>query len=251
MGEVVLKIYNNPLLYTDNDTSEQDIISVLNNIYDSLKDITYRPFKLTGFTNDSFIIDGSPITITVDGVSELTYPFSISWNKSGITLESTGNPNRDQVQMLSLAEQRMKGSYNVLKRTVDETKSEIGNVYGQISTVSQTIDGVQITLQGAIDDVQRELDDHAERQLEYIRYGLGEGLVLGKEGDPISAQLTNSELAFKNGQTKNAYISKDELYISKARIVGAQGQGTGAQLFIGPWQFILRSDGSLDIKVGN
>ena len=256
-----LKIYNNPFLYVsdvhpqyrpeDDTSSTQYISDALERIYNVISFIEYRPFKMTTFLDELFENGQEPrrhYIITING--EENIPFSISWNKSGVTIESTGDADRNTVEVQSLAEQKLNGSYNSMKRTVDETRSEIGNVQGQISTVSQTIDGVQITLQSNIDALEGELDDHAEKQLEYIRYGFGEGLVLGKEGDPISAQLTNSELAFKNGSVKNAYISKDELYISKARIVGNLGTGTGAQLFIGPWQFILRSDGSLDIKVG-
>ena len=246
MGDNVLKIYNNPFLYI-NDTNQSAIQTAVDNIYNAVSGISYKPFKITSFTDEFVPLNGEPITINGD----LSYPFSVTWNKSGVTYESTGDPSRDKVPMFSAAEQRLSGKFNVFERDLDETNSKIGNVEGQISTVSQTVDGVQITLQGNIDTLEDKVDNHAEKQLEYIRYGFGEGLVLGKEGDPISAQLTNSELAFKNGNVKNAYISSDELYISKAKVVGPQRNNIGAQLFVGELQIIRRSDGSIDFKVGN
>ena len=243
--ENVFRIYNNPFLYIDDDNTQADIESALHNIYDVLKNYSYIPFKLETFLNNATKWDGQKITIDGDDY----IPFSVTWNKSGMVLESTGEPDRNKVQMFSSAEQRMSGKFNIFSRELDETRSEIGNVQGQITTVSQTVEGVQIDLQTQIAEVQDNLDEHAEFQRQYIRYGVN-GLELGKEGDPISAQLTNSELAFKNGSVKNAYISKDELYISKARIVGPNLDNSNAILTIGEWQFIRREDGSLDIKVG-
>jgi len=243
--ENIFRIYNNPFLYIDNDNTQADIETALHNIYDVLKNYTYIPFKLETFLVSAGKWDGKKITIDGDDY----IPFSVSWNKSGMTFESTGEPDRNKVQMFSSAEQRMSGKFNIFSREIDETRSEIGNVEGQVSTLSQTVDGVRIDLQYNIDQLGEDLEEHAVQQRQFIRYGV-DGLELGKENDPIKANLTNSELAFSNQSTKVAYISSDELYTSKVKIVGPQQNNYNAQLFIGEWQFIRRDDGSLDIKVG-
>ena len=194
--ENIFRMYNNPFLYIDDDNTQADIEDRLHNIYDVLKNYTYTPFKLEAFINEDF--DGRWVgqRILINGDSYI--PFSISWNKSGVTFESTGEPDRNKVQMFSQAEQRMSGKFNIFSREIDETRSQIGDVRGNISTVQQTVDGVQITLQSAIDDVQDSLDDHAAVQLQYIQYG-ADGLTLGKESSSTKTRLTNERLEFIDG----------------------------------------------------
>jgi hypothetical protein len=192
--ENIFRMYNNPFLYIDDSHTQADIEDRLHNIYDVLKNYSYIPFKLETFTENVGKWDGQKITIDGDDY----IPFSVTWNKSGMTIESTGEPDRNKVQMFSAAEQRMSGKYNILTRSVEETRSELGNVYGQISTVSQTVDGVRIDLQSAIDDVQGNLDDHATVQRQFIQYG-ADGLTLGKESSSTKTRLTNERLEFIDG----------------------------------------------------
>ena len=167
-----------------------------------------------------------------------------------MTMESTGDVDRNKVQMYSSAEQRMSGKFNTLKVDIDGVSRQIGDVSGAVSTLSQNIEGVRLDLTYAINDVADDLSDHAELQSQYIRYGPS-GLELGKEGDPIKAQLTNSELAFYNGTLKATFLNTDVLNISKVWIVGPQLDNKNAQLFIGNFQFIRKEDGSLALKVGS
>lgn len=205
--ENIFRMYNNPFFYIDDYNNQLEIEDRLHNIYDVLKNYTYTPFKLETFTENVGKWYGQKITI--DGDDYL--PFSISWNKSGMTIESTGEPDRNKVQMFSAAEQRMSGKFNIFSREIDETQSQIGNVQGQISTVSQTVDGVQITLQTAIDGVQDNLNEHAAVQLQYIQYG-AEGLTLGKESSSTKTRLTNERLEFIDGTGDiKGYIGYDSV----------------------------------------
>lgn len=205
--ENVFRVYNNPFLYIDDINTQADIETALGNIYDNLKDYTYIPFKLETFTENVGKWFGQKITI--DGEDYI--PFSISWNKSGMSLESTGDPDRNKVQMFSAAEQRMSGKFNIFSREIDETRSEIGDVQGNVSALSQTVDGVRIDLQTSIDGVQDNLNDHATVQRQFIQYG-ADGLTLGKENSSTKTRLTNERLEFIDGTGDiKGYIGYDPI----------------------------------------
>ena len=207
-----LKIYNNPFLYVsdvhpqyrpEGDTSSTQYISdALERIYNVISFIEYRPFKMTTFLDELFENGQEPsrhYIITING--EENIPFSISWNKSGVTIEATGDADRNTVEVQSVAEQKLNGAYNSMKRTIDETQSAIGNVSGQVSVVSQTVEGVRIDLTSAINDVEDELNGpngHATLQRQFIQYG-ADGLTLGKESSSTKTRLTNERLEFIDG----------------------------------------------------
>jgi len=206
-GNNTLKLYSNPFLVEDNDHTAADIQTAITNIYDVVSAYSgYTPFKLTTFLYEWFEYKGTMININ----GEVVPVFHISWNQNGIMLETTGSPDRTYVQPASLAEQRMIGKYNVLKTDVDGTRREIGNAYDEISVVSQTVDGVKIELQSAIDDVEGELDEHARIQRTYIQYG-ADGLTLGKENSTTKTRLTNERLEFIDGTGDiKGYIGYDQ-----------------------------------------
>lgn len=208
--ENILRIYNNPFLALT-DTGNNDIPGAVENIYDIVSTYSYIPFRLESFLEKWFIWNGEVIEIN-NGITTRNYiPFSLTWNKSGMTMESTGEPDRNKVQMFSSAEQRMSGKFNIFQREIDETTSQIGDVRGNISTVQQTVDGVQLTLQSNIDGVQDNLDDHAETQLQYIQYG-ADGLTLGKENSSTKTRLTNERLEFIDGTGDiKGYIGYDSV----------------------------------------
>ena len=65
-------------------------------------------------------------------------------------------------------------------------------------------------------------------------------IILGEEGSPFTAELSNTELAFKQNGTTVAYVSNNKLNITNADIT--------TQIDIGNFQFIPRSNGSLSFR---
>ena len=144
-GTNAMVIQNNPLLYAETD---QEIRQNVQNIYDSVKDITYTPVKVE-LIGDQEIEVGD--IITVDGVT--TYVMKKSLKPSGVTIESTGNKQREQTSD-SLNEQinALRGKYNKLSRTLEATVSEVGDLTGNVSTLTQTVEGFDARIQTAEGD---------------------------------------------------------------------------------------------------
>lgn len=71
---------------------------------------------------------------------------------------------------------------------------------------------------------------------EYIRFK-GALIELGRVGNDFSAELSNTELAFKQNGQKIAYISNNKLYITDAEVQN--------KLVIGKFAFIPRANGNL------
>lgn len=153
-GTNALVIQNNPLLYAETDS---EIRTQVTNIYNLVKDITYTPTKIE-MLGDKGIEVGQ--IITVNGAT--TYIMQKSLTPSGVTLTCTGNPTRDQSSD-SLNEEinALRGKYNKLTRTVEETVSELGDAQGNITQLQQTADGfsTRITnVEGEVSSVEQTMN---------------------------------------------------------------------------------------------
>ena len=90
-----------------------------------------------------------------------------------------------------------------------------------------------------INQVSDTENDHYSELHRYIRF-VGGVIILGEEGSPFTAELSNTELAFKQNGTTVAYVSNNKLNITNADIT--------TQIDIGNFQFIPRSNGSLSFR---
>lgn len=128
-------IENNPLLYTETDS---EIRPVVQNIFTKLSGVTYRPMKIE-LLGDWNIQCGH--ILTVQGYT--TYIMSKSITPNGVTLTCTGNKSREKgVDGLNEQLNALRGKYNRLSRTVEQTVSELGDAEGNISTLTQTVEGL-------------------------------------------------------------------------------------------------------------
>lgn len=93
-----------------------------------------------------------------------------------------------------------------------------------------------------INDVSNTTSDNFNEIHKYIRFVNGV-IVLGEEGNEMTAELSNNKLSFKQNGTEIAYVSNNKLYITNAEIM--------TNIIIGNFQFIPRNNGSLSFrKVG-
>ena len=90
--------------------------------------------------------------------------------------------------------------------------------------------------QGTADRALQEEEKNLQERIEYIRFS-GDTITLGKEDSPFTAELTSTELAFKQNGQKIAYISNNKLYITDAEAVYS--------IKIGNFRFKPRDNGSL------
>lgn len=154
-GRNVYRITDNPILYTE---SEQEIQSVVDNIYSIIKQYTYVPCKVTLLQD--FGINCGDI-ITVDGMT--MYVMSKEYDSSRVKLACTGNRARevenDTVNSEIIA---LRGKTNELTRTLAQTQSTLTDTAEQLqSQITQTANSINSTVsyQGdVITQIQQDLD---------------------------------------------------------------------------------------------
>ena len=95
------------------------------------------------------------------------------------------------------------------------------------------------TITDLIDATSNTENEHYNELHRYIRFVNGV-IILGEEGNPLTAELSNSRLSFKQNGTEVAYVSDNKLYITNSEIL--------TNLVIGNFGFIPRSNGSLSFR---
>ncbi len=132
-------IQNNPLFYTETDSEIRPYVEA---IYDVVTPITYTPMKIT-LLEDPGIECGDIITVN----GKTAYIMSKVLSKKQCELQSVGTKTRDSQQdAVNLAINALRGRYNLLKREVDITVSELGNLQGDVSRLTQTVDGFSVEI---------------------------------------------------------------------------------------------------------
>ena len=189
-GKQQLSLPYNPLINPDDD-------SFLQPLYDSIRSNipAYTPMKVELFINEQYqyeengqttttnfnsisgamdLLSGHSSTYTTgdqlcieydDGTNVYTgLVFNYEFSPSGITLECTGNPTRELSNSLISNEIASAGKYNKFKRTLDETVSEIANLNGDVSTLTQTANSLTTQVAGKVgkDEVISSINQTAE-----------------------------------------------------------------------------------------
>ena len=156
-GTQALLVPTNPLINFE-DTS------FLQPIYDKVHAlISYTPMKITTFYDAniaSFLIHNKGyssdahywMTYTEDGVTYDCPIFNWEMSPLGIILEGTGSSNRTSTNGYLSSELQNAGKFNRFTRTLDETKSEVGNLSGQVSTLSQTAASLTLEVANKVDE---------------------------------------------------------------------------------------------------
>ena len=115
------------------------------------------------------------------------------------------------------------------------------------SDIKQSADSLKIELSNSIENTNKSLDNvntTVSEMKSYMNFTTDSNskpvLELGASGSNFKTRLSNSELAFMQGETKVAYISESKLNITEADI--------NTSLKIGDFAFVPRSNGSLDFK---
>lgn len=147
-GTNVLKIYNNPFLYVD-DINTETIVRAQLQWPHSLSRVTglrqYKPFKLTTFMEE-LTVNAVGQRITINGEKRVV--MTLRWDSNGITMESTGDPDRTNGNIYGNSEQKMNGAFNRLTRDLNGTISEVGKKVDSgsiISTINQSAETITIS----------------------------------------------------------------------------------------------------------
>ncbi|MGX8850109.1 phage tail protein [Amedibacillus sp. YH-ame10] len=122
-------------------------------------------------------------------------------------------------------------SVEELITTTTETREQINGIQNQIQLTNEQTSFIKTTVDTLNDVVNGKVDE--SKIQEWARFD-GSSLELGQSNSPFKAILTNTELGFWQGDTKVAWISNNELHVTKSVIV--------QQIQVGNWLF--RDEGS-------
>lgn len=147
-GSNALKITANPLFYGDN---TQAIQTAVDNIYTAVHAISaYSPVEIELFEP---VFDVNiwqrlfKLNSTKNNVTTTSIITNIYWDNSGVKYTSKGLANRDAVRnYVDNKTYETNAKYNKLTRDINETKSEIANLDGDVSTLTQTVNGLTVTV---------------------------------------------------------------------------------------------------------
>ena len=155
----------NPLINYNDTSFLQPIYNKVNAL------ISYTPMKIStyldGYKLISLIHNQQRfwwMSYTEDGVTYSCPIFNWEASPEGITLEGKGSPDRTTTNAYLGGEISNAGKFNKFNRTLDETRSEVGTLSGQVSTISQTAASLTIEVANKVgyDEVISSINQTAE-----------------------------------------------------------------------------------------
>lgn len=253
--------------------------AAIQDIWAKVHNLTYVDCKLTTLTGKPFLNVGDKIRVyTSENDYFDTYILKHKFTFNGAFMSEIESPvlTQQEVQTkqdVSLGEklrntqiivnkqegtitsvvsetQTIKGSVENATNIATDANSKIDTVNEDLQTYKTTVD-TQFTQTSSsfemrfnsvtdlVDQAKNIENEHYDELHEYIRFD-GAKIILGKEGNKYTAELTNEKLAFKQDGAEVAYISNNELHITRANIVNS--------LDLGNFQYVPRNNGSLSFK---
>ena len=166
-------------------------------------------------------------------------------NTLNIVVEDVGD-NTDEISTMKLEQDRISSAVTQTAKAVEDTNAELEEYKTTVSnTFTQTAEDYTMLFTQAIDKANETAEtenEHYQESQQYIRFS-GDTVTLGKSDSPFTAELSSTELAFKQNGDKVAYVSNNKLFITNAEII--------TEVVIGEFRFVPRSNGSLSFRKGN
>ena len=179
-------------------------------------------------TYQMYLYPEHPMYMFVDGefrsLSEVAYNASVVANDASETATENAasiNTLQDQISMKvsqttydsdhTAIEQRLSN----VEQTASDFKVEITrSVAEQVAEVAGDVDGLAEEIAGFKDTVTGYMDFN------------GDSLAIGVVGSSFKTEITNTEMAFTENGEKVAYVSNNDMYITRARVTDTLSIGT-------------------------
>ena len=195
---------------------------------DSTGTLTFISLGYMYNTYQMYLYPEHPMYMFVDGefrsLSEVAYNASVVANDASQTATENAasiNTLQDQISMKvsqttydsdhTAIEQRLSN----VEQTASDFKVEITkSVSDQIAEVAGDVDGLAEDIAGFKDTVTGYMDFN------------GDSLAIGVVGSSFKTEITNTEMAFTENGEKVAYVSNNDMYITRARVTDTLSVGT-------------------------
>ena len=179
-------------------------------------------------TYQMYLYPEHPMYMFVDGefrsLSEVAYNASVIANDASATATENAasiNTLQDQISMKvsqttydsdhTAIEQRLSN----VEQSASDFKVEITrSVAEQVAEVAGDVDGLAEEVAGFKDTVTGYMDFN------------GDSLAIGVVGSSFKTEITNTEMAFTENGEKVAYVSNNDMYITRARVTDTLSVGT-------------------------
>ena len=195
---------------------------------DSTGTLTFISLGYMYNTYQMYLYPEHPMYMFVDrefrSLSEVAYNASVVANDAAATSTENAasiNTLQDQISMKvsqttydsdhTALEQRLSN----VEQTASDFKVEITkSVSDQIAEVAGDVDGLAEDIAGFKDTVTGYMDFN------------GDSLAIGVVGSSFKTEITNTEMAFTENGEKVAYVSNNDMYITRARVTDTLSVGT-------------------------
>lgn len=212
-GTNIYILTENALLFTS--TAQDEIRNIARSMLEELSAIKYTPMKFNTLS-DFGIMCGD--IITVNGMT--CYIMSKSIKNSGCSFECIGNKRREtQKQDENSAIVALNNKTNELIRTVDETKSTLTKVEGELKTVTDEITGQEqqiAVLTESVSEIKQTSDEisftvsEVEKTMESVN---GEVTILNEKYSTLSQTVDgfDARIVSAEGDAENAINKATEI----------------------------------------
>ena len=179
-------------------------------------------------TYQMYLYPEHPLYMFVDGefrsLSEVAYNASVVANDASQTATDNAasiNTLQDQISM--------KVSQTTYDSDHTAIESRLSNVEQSASDfkveITRSVANQIAEVAGDVDGLAEDMADFRETVSGYMDFN-GDSLAIGVVGSSFKTEITNTEMAFTENGEKVAYVSNNDMYITRARVTDTLSVGT-------------------------
>ena len=195
---------------------------------DSTGTLTFISLGYMYNTYQMYLYPEHPMYMFVDGefrsLSEVAYNASVVANDAAATSTENAasiNTLQDQISM-KVSQTTYDSDHTAIEQRLSNVEQTASDFKVEITkSVSDQIADVA----GDIDDLASDVADFKDTVTGYMDFN-GDSLSIGVVGSSFKTEITNTEMAFTENGEKVAYVSNNDMYITRARVTDTLSVGT-------------------------
>lgn len=204
--------------------------------------LTFLSLGLLYSSTGIYLYPEHPLYMIIDGVlknlNEVAYNAQVVANDaSEAALENTASINTLQNQ---IAMKVSKTSYDSDKNAIEQRFSTVEQTASNFKVeITREVASKVATVTGEVNALTSDVANFKSTINGYMDFN-GNSLSIGVTGSSFKTEITNTEMAFKDNNEKVAYISNNDMYITRARVTDTLSIGTTSN---GYFDFVTLSGG--------
>ena len=206
----------------------QSINWLTTNPSDATGTLTFISLGYMYNTYQMYLYPEHPMYMFVDGefrsLSEVAYNASIVANDAAETATENAasiNTLQDQISM-KVSQTTYDSDHNAMEQRLSNVEQSASDFKVEITrSVADQI--AEVT--GDVDDLAEDMADFRDTVTGYMDFN-GDSLAIGVVGSSFKTEITNTEMAFTENGEKVAYVSNNDMYITRARVTDTLSVGT-------------------------